>query len=197
MAVFACDRRASMVPVAAMPMLPPRFRIRLNRLVALPIRSGLIESIVTVVSGTKSSAIADALDQLRPEHVPVARLQIQVPQPPHRQTADEQARGEQLPRIDLAREDADDRHHAERPDAAWGHRDARLQGRIAEQRLQHHRQQHHAAVEHEAHDRHQENADRVAALAEDVQLDDRIIGAPLVHDQPDQRDRGDDRQGRG
>ena len=47
--------RASIVPVIAMPMLPPMLRIRLNRLVALPIRSRGIASIETVVSGTKSS----------------------------------------------------------------------------------------------------------------------------------------------
>ena len=38
-----------------MPMLPPMLRIRLNRLVALPIRSRGIASIATVVSGTNSS----------------------------------------------------------------------------------------------------------------------------------------------
>ena len=47
----------SIVPVTAMPMLPPMLRIRLNRLVALPIRSRGIASIDTVVSGTKSSAM--------------------------------------------------------------------------------------------------------------------------------------------
>ena len=47
--------RASIVPVIAMPMLPPMFRIRLNRLVALPIFSRGIGSMATVVSGTKSS----------------------------------------------------------------------------------------------------------------------------------------------
>ena len=46
-----------MLPVIAMPMLPPRFRIRLNRLVALPIRSRGIRSMLIVVSGTK---IADS-----------------------------------------------------------------------------------------------------------------------------------------
>ena len=43
------------VPVTAMPMLPPMLRIRLNRLVALPIRSRGIVAIDTVVSGTNSS----------------------------------------------------------------------------------------------------------------------------------------------
>ena len=55
MFVVAWWCRASIVPVVAMPMLPPMLRIRLNRLVALPIRSRGIGSIVTVVSGTKSS----------------------------------------------------------------------------------------------------------------------------------------------
>ena len=39
----------------AMPMLPPRLRIRLNRLVALPIRSRGIGSMLIVVSGTNST----------------------------------------------------------------------------------------------------------------------------------------------
>ena len=38
-----------------MPTLPPMLRIRLNRLVALPIRSRGIGSMLIVVSGTKSS----------------------------------------------------------------------------------------------------------------------------------------------
>ena len=38
-----------------MPMLPPMLRIRLKRLVALPIRSRGIGSIETVVNGTNSS----------------------------------------------------------------------------------------------------------------------------------------------
>ena len=54
-AVIDCWRRASIVPVVAMPTLPPMLRIRLNRLVALPIRSRGIASIVTVVSGTNRS----------------------------------------------------------------------------------------------------------------------------------------------
>ena len=37
-----------------MPMLPPMLRIRLNRLVALPIRSRGIGSMLMVVSGTNS-----------------------------------------------------------------------------------------------------------------------------------------------
>ena len=53
-AVFACELRASIVPVMAMPMLPPMLRIRLKRLVALPIVSRGIASIATIVSGTNS-----------------------------------------------------------------------------------------------------------------------------------------------
>ena len=53
--MVACCCRASIVPVIAMPMLPPMLRIRLNRLVALPICSRGIGSIATVVSGTNSS----------------------------------------------------------------------------------------------------------------------------------------------
>ena len=55
-AVTRCWLRAIIVPVVAIPMLPPMLRIRLNRLVALPIFSRGIGSIDTVVSGTKSSA---------------------------------------------------------------------------------------------------------------------------------------------
>ena len=75
------------------------------------------------------------------------------------------------------------------PDAARRHRDAGLQRRIAEQRLQHDRQQHQAAVEHEADDRHQEHADRVAARLEHAQIDDRIVGRQLVDDERDERRR--------
>ena len=41
--------------MVAMPMLPPRFRIRLNRLVAFPIRSRGIGSMLIVVNGTNSA----------------------------------------------------------------------------------------------------------------------------------------------
>jgi len=40
-----------------MPTLPPMFRIRLNRLVALPIRWGEIVAMDTVVNGTNNSAM--------------------------------------------------------------------------------------------------------------------------------------------
>ena len=53
--MYACCFLASSVPVTAIPMLPPRFRIRLNRLVALPMRSRGIGSMLIVVSGTKSA----------------------------------------------------------------------------------------------------------------------------------------------
>src|SRR5262249_58218571 len=53
--VVACEWRASMVPVTAMPTLPPIFRIKLNRLVAFPIRSRGIGSMETGVSGTNRS----------------------------------------------------------------------------------------------------------------------------------------------
>ena len=53
--MYACCLRASSVPVTAMPTLPPRLRIRLNRLVALPIRSRGMGSMLIVVSGTKSA----------------------------------------------------------------------------------------------------------------------------------------------
>lgn len=50
-----CCFLASRVPVTAMPMLPPRLRIRLNRLVAFPMRSSGIGSMLIVVSGTNSA----------------------------------------------------------------------------------------------------------------------------------------------
>ena len=56
-AATVCRWRVSIVPVTAMPTLPPMLRIRLNRLVALPIRCGAIGCIVTVVSGTNVSAM--------------------------------------------------------------------------------------------------------------------------------------------
>jgi hypothetical protein len=51
--MLACARRESMVVESAMPTLPPMFRIRLKRLVALPIVSLGIGSMVMVVRGTK------------------------------------------------------------------------------------------------------------------------------------------------
>jgi hypothetical protein len=55
-------------------MLPPMFRIRLKRLVALPIFSRGISPIVAVVSG-RTAAETSALKQLRPEiSVPACRL---------------------------------------------------------------------------------------------------------------------------
>ena len=51
-----CCRRARSVVATAMPMLPPMLRIRLKMLVALPISSRGIGSMVIVVSGTNSSA---------------------------------------------------------------------------------------------------------------------------------------------
>ena len=52
-----CDVREIIVVATAIPMLPPIFRIRLNRLVALPISSLRIASMVIVVSGTNSIAM--------------------------------------------------------------------------------------------------------------------------------------------
>ena len=94
---------------------------------------------------------AGALDELRPEDVPVARLQVQLRQPEQRHAADDQSDRQQLPRRRTCPVmQPGDRHHEERSDAARRHRDAGLQRRIAEQRLQHDRQQHQAAVQHEA-----------------------------------------------
>ena len=65
-----------------MPMLPPMLRIRLNRLVALPIRSrGIDVHRRPSSSGTNSSDMPGALQQLRPEDVPVARLQVELDEP--------------------------------------------------------------------------------------------------------------------
>ena len=55
MLMYSCCLRARSVPVTAMPTLPPRFRIRLNRLVAFPIRSRGIGSMLIVVNGTNSA----------------------------------------------------------------------------------------------------------------------------------------------
>ena len=49
--------RVNIVPVTAMPTLPPMFLMRLNRLAAFPIRCGSMACIVAVVSGTKVSAM--------------------------------------------------------------------------------------------------------------------------------------------
>ena len=56
MCVYVWRRRATRVVTVAMPPLPPIFRIKLKILVALPIRSLGMGSIVAVVSGTNSSA---------------------------------------------------------------------------------------------------------------------------------------------
>jgi len=55
----APELKAGIVPVAAIPTLPPMFLIRLNRLVALPIRWGGIAFMATVVNGTNSSAMPE------------------------------------------------------------------------------------------------------------------------------------------
>ena len=56
--VWNCCRRNRNVVAAAIPKPPPRLRIRLNMLVALPISSFGMGSIVAVVSGTNSIASA-------------------------------------------------------------------------------------------------------------------------------------------
>ena len=89
---YSCCLRASSVPVVAMPMLPPRLRIRLNRLVAFPIRSRGIGSMLIVVSGTNSAESAEPLEELRPEDVPVAGVQIQLAEPEQRERPDRSAR---------------------------------------------------------------------------------------------------------
>ena len=48
-----------MVVTLAIPMLAPMFRIRLNRLVALPISLLGMGSLVIVVSGTNRNPMAD------------------------------------------------------------------------------------------------------------------------------------------
>ena len=135
---------------------------------------------------------ADSLYQLRPEDVPVARLQVQVRQPQQRAPADHQADGEELSGIEAPGHQTGDRHHHEGADASRRHGDAGLQRRVAEQRLQHHRQQHHAAVEDEPDDRHQKHADGIAPRLEHAQIDDRIVSRQLVHDERYQRDDADD-----
>ena len=101
-AATVCRWRVSIVPVTAMPTLPPMFRIRLNRLVAFPIRCGSIGLHRRGGQRHERQRHAGALQQLRPEDVPVAGLQIQLPEPDQREAGDEEADREQLAHIDLA-----------------------------------------------------------------------------------------------
>ena len=123
---------ASIVSMIAMPTLPPMLRIRLNRLVALPICSRGIAVHRDRRQRHEQQAERDALDELRPEDVPVAGLQVQLRRARTASTPpiDEPER-QQLARVDLRDEQADQRHRDERPDAARRHRDPGLQRRIA------------------------------------------------------------------
>ena len=62
----------------AMPMLAPMLRIRLNRLVALPICSLGIRPLVMRGERHKQQSHGAALQKLWPEDVPVSGVQVEV-----------------------------------------------------------------------------------------------------------------------
>ena len=81
-------------------------------------------------------------------------------------------------------------HHQQRADrahAAGTHGHAAVQGRIAHQSLEEQGQQGRGAIEHDAHHGHQQRAHGEVAVAEDADIDQRVLDPEFPGDQEDQR----------
>ena len=96
-------RAELIVSTVEMPTLAPMFRIRLKRLVALPMRSLGIGSLVTVVSGTNTSPKSGALQHQGPPEIPEADIQTELREDVHGERRRQNARAQQLSRIHFAR----------------------------------------------------------------------------------------------
>ena len=84
--------------------------------------------------------------------------------------------GQQFARLDLAHENADDRHEQERSQAARKHGHAGFQSGVSHERLQPQWKQDGAAIEHEAQHGHKKDAGGVSAVLEDPEIHHGMAG---------------------
>src|SRR5467141_3020709 len=124
------ERRSRSVVTVAMPMLPPRLRIRLKIPVAFPSCSSRSVATVSVASGAKTSAVPKPLMTAGQITLLGATATLSPPS-----SALEYAT------VDDAHQAAGGEHGGDRPEAAGARHQARLEGGVPEERLQEQRQQ--------------------------------------------------------
>ena len=77
---------------------------------------------------------------------------------PEAQAGNNDAASQKPARLDLAHQEADERHRKERPKPARQHHDPSSNSGVPQQSLQHQRYQHGASIEHETEHRHEKHA---------------------------------------
>src|SRR6266568_2576473 len=97
-----------MVVTMETPTLLPMLRSRLNKGVAFPSFSVAMVAKVSVVRGTKMRPHRDSLPKLRPPEIAGTDAQVCVSHGPCGPSANEQARGDKRPSVELRQERADD-----------------------------------------------------------------------------------------
>ena len=84
--------------------------------------------------------------------------------------------------------DAGQRHHEDQRDAAGSERQAGRGRRVTQQLLRELRLQHGVGVEHAAYEHHEEATDGEVLVAEEAQVDQRILLVPLPNEETDDAD---------
>jgi len=133
----------------------------------------------------EEEAEGGALQDLRPENVPVAGVEVEVREAEHGDGAENEAENEQTARIGFASEIAGERRGGESADTARGKSEAGVVSGIAEKSLEIDGQKNEAGVKHEAEQADEENAGAEGAVSQGAKIDDRLFGHEFANDQRD------------
>ena len=116
-----------------------------------------------------------ALDDLGPEDVPIASVQVEAGEHEHGACSDEKSGDEQLAHVYVGGNRTDDKGESKGTETAWGERESGLEGGVVEEGFEILRQEHETGVKAEADGRHNQHADGKGAVLEGAQVDDRDV----------------------
>jgi len=134
--------------------------------------------------GDEDEAEGEAGDDDGPEKRPGADAEVDVAEGERHESEDDEAEGEQVARVHLVGEHADDGHGHDGAESARANDDAGGEGGVAEQLLIVEREQGDGGVDRNSEEKDEQAADGEVAVAEDTQADDGGAIAPAANDKP-------------